>query len=125
MSPSGPLSEDPELRTVAAPDQYAGTTAGPVRLHRVVWRRRVMGYLWAAVDDDAAGFVARQQAGDDGLNAAVAWVERLRAARARGLTPQQALGAWVGADEDARAGRVDPAAFEVGSLAELEREAAR
>jgi glycine/D-amino acid oxidase-like deaminating enzyme len=125
MTPSGPLSEDPELRTVAAPDEYPGTTGGPVRLHRVIRRRRVMGYLWAAADGEAAGFVARQQAGDDGLDVAVAWVERLRAARSRGLTPQQALGAWVGAVEDPRAGRVDPAAFEVGSLAGLEREAGR
>jgi hypothetical protein len=125
MSPSGPLSEDPEFRTVWAPEQYPGTTGRPVRLHRVLRRRRVMGYLWAGVDDGAAGFVVRGQAGDDGLNTAVAWVGRLRDAKAQGLTPLQALRRWVGAEEDPRAGRVDTAEYEVGSLAELERQAAR
>jgi hypothetical protein len=125
MTSSGPLSEDPQFRTVWAPDQYRSTTDRPVRLRRVLRRGAVMGYLWASETDDAAGFVARARAGDDGLNVSVAWVERLRSARAQGLGPLQALRRWVDAAEDPHAGRVDGAEYSVGRLDELVREASR
>ncbi|HEY8547641.1 MAG TPA: hypothetical protein VIL36_21410 [Acidimicrobiales bacterium] len=123
--PTGLLAAEPEFRTLAAPDEYPDTTTQPVRLRRVLRGRRVMGYLWAAVDDGAAGFVPSRPAGDEGLDTAVVWFGRLRAAKAQGLGPLQALRAWEGATEEPRAGRLDRTEFEVGSLAELEQEAGR
>jgi hypothetical protein len=122
-TPSGPLSEDPQFRTLWAPDEYPATTDGAVRLRQVLRRRTVMGYLWAAVDDSAAGFVVRAHAGDAGHNAAVAWVERLRWAKAQGLSPLQALRSWEDRGEDPDAGRVDSTEYQAASLDELERAA--
>lgn len=109
---SGPLSEDPRFRTLWAPDEYPATTDGAVRLRQVLRRRRVVGYLWAAVDDRAAGFVRRPGTGDRGHDAEAAWVERLRWAKAHGLTPLQALRHWSGQEEHPSAGRVDTTEYE-------------
>jgi hypothetical protein len=67
----------------------------------------------------------REAQGEDAFNASVAWVERLRWAKAQGMSPLQALRHWTGAPEDRRAGAVERGTErEAGSLAELEEVAA-
>ncbi|MEU9830332.1 hypothetical protein AB0D67_02210 [Streptosporangium sp. NPDC048047] len=119
------LQDQPEFRTVWAPESFARTTESAVRFSPVVLGDAVVGYLWAATADDAAQYVAREDGGDAGFNAAVSWVQRLRWAKANGLTPLQALRHWAGQEEDPRAGRIPPdAEQELPSLRALEELAA-
>lgn len=118
----GPLSEDPEFRTVSAPDEFGWTTESAVRFVPDLRGERVLGYLWAAVSDDAAGFAVTEPASDDSLNASVAWVQRLRWAKANGLTPLAALSYWAGEPEDPRAGHIPAdSEREAPTLGELKR----
>jgi hypothetical protein len=96
----GPMSEDPEFRTVWAPDNFPSTTDRAVRFAPVTRQGTVVGYIWAAVTDDAAGYIAREAAGDVAFNIGVEWVDRFRQAKASGLTPVQALTHWAGEPED-------------------------
>jgi hypothetical protein len=67
----------------------------------------VVGYLWAAETDDAAGFIRRMAADrHDTFDAAVRWDELLREAYAAGLSPSQALQGWVGRPPDPEGGAV-------------------
>ncbi|MEV0153941.1 hypothetical protein AB0H57_09405 [Micromonospora sp. NPDC050686] len=114
------MSEDPEFQTVSVPDNYPNTTTAPVRCVPVLLGERTIGYLWAAVTDDAAGFVPRPDAGPAGLNAGIGWVQRIRWAKANQVRPLQLLRHWAGKPEHARAGLVpDVAPAEAPSLAEL------
>ncbi|MFI7423159.1 hypothetical protein [Nonomuraea sp. NPDC049684] len=89
------LKDQPEFRTVYAPDAYPRTTASAVRYVPVL---------------------------KDG---AVAWTGRLRWAKANGVTPLRALRHWAGEAEDARAGQVPVRQpFELPSLSALEELAA-
>ncbi|WP_433327207.1 hypothetical protein [Spirillospora sp. CA-294931] len=92
---------------------YPTTTGSAVRYLPVMRMGNVLGYLWAAVADDAAFYVERDDAGDEGWNAGGPWVLRLREAQAMGLTPLEALRHWVGAPEDAAAGGVPADAQEL------------
>ncbi|WP_121435133.1 hypothetical protein [Actinomadura pelletieri] len=85
---------------------YPASTDGPVRYFSVVLQGKVVGYLWASVNDDAAYWQDRGDAGALGYNAGVPWVMRLREAGAQGLTPLQALRKWKGAPEDPRGGAI-------------------
>jgi hypothetical protein len=122
----GPMSEDPQFRTVLAPDGFPSTTDGAVRFAPVTREGTVMGYIWAAVTDDAVGYVAREAAGDVAFNTGVGWAARFRRAKASGLTPSQALTHWAGEPEDDRAGYVPPNAEDTApSLAALKERADR
>jgi hypothetical protein len=75
-----------------APDKYAARTDHPVRYLAVGSRAGVvLGYLWAADGEEAAGFVRRPAAGDDGGNEAVAWTMELRDAKSRGVPAARLL----------------------------------
>ncbi|MFC4020409.1 hypothetical protein ACFOW4_21035 [Micromonospora sp. GCM10011542] len=116
----GPMSEDPQFRTVSMPDNYPDSTTSPVRVLPVQLGGRTIGYLWAAVTDDAAGFVERADAGHLGLNAGIGWVQRIRWAKANQVRPLQILRHWAGKPEHAKAGFVpDADAQEAPSLAAL------
>lgn len=125
----GPMSEDPRFQTVSAPDEFPITTDGAVRFVPVTRRGTVVGYIWAAVANDAAGYVPREAAGDDGFNTGVRWVERLLWAKANGLAPLDVLAQWAGQPEDDRAGYVPPdvaaAASTAASLSDLRALSAR
>ncbi|MEV0590888.1 hypothetical protein [Nonomuraea cavernae] len=119
------LQDQPRFETLRAPEGYPRTTESAVRFIPVLFGDTVVGYLWAAVTDDAARYVARAGAGDAGPNAGVAWVRRLRWAKANGLTPLRALRHWVGRAEDVRAGHLPvDAERELPGLSALERLAA-
>jgi ADP-ribosyltransferase exoenzyme len=91
--PSSP-GDRPRFEPDYDPPTYPGQTAGKVEYAPVSKAGRVVGYLWAAADDDAAGFVYRGDVGPDGFNTGVAWVVRLRQSKARDLTPLQAFAYW-------------------------------
>jgi hypothetical protein len=115
------LKEDPKFETVWSPESYADTTRSAVRFVPVLKDAVVMGYLWAAVTDDAADYVPREDAGTDGFNVSVEWVQRLRAAKADGLSPLRLLRRWAGEPEDPRTGRIESGSErELPSLAALE-----
>ncbi|NJC72173.1 hypothetical protein HC031_20985 [Planosporangium thailandense] len=85
----------------------------------------LIGYLWAAVTDDAISFVVRDKGGDAAYNAAVRWTHRLRWAKANGITPLQALRHWAGQPEEPLTGYVpEGAEQEAPSLGALEALAA-
>ncbi|MFI0350657.1 hypothetical protein [Actinomadura sp. 9N407] len=68
------------------PARYAATTGRPVRYLAVGdGTGTILGYLWVADGEEAAGFVRRPAAGDDGGNEAVAWSAELRDAKSRGV----------------------------------------
>jgi hypothetical protein len=119
----GPMSEDPQFRTVSGPDEFPWKTQSPVQFFPVLLDSALIGYLWAAVTDDAAGFVARAAAGRAGLVADLEWTRRLRWAKTNGLTPLQAIRHWVGDDEDPKAGAVSGAEEGAPSLEALEARA--
>ncbi|MDF6043974.1 hypothetical protein LRD69_17920 [Streptomyces sp. JH14] len=47
----------------------------------------VIGYVWASAEDDAAGWVTPPGLGAAEVNAAAAWLRRLRDAKAREIAP--------------------------------------
>lgn len=101
----GPLSEDVHGNLVGDSLYYSDQTEKPVAYLRVIRDQTVLGYLWASDEDQAAGYIPRSSAGDDALNTGVAWSQRLREAKARGLTPAQALAELTCFVGNARIGR--------------------
>ncbi|MFF7341568.1 hypothetical protein ACFZAT_30170 [Streptomyces sp. NPDC008163] len=80
-----------DSRLPGAGDDYEQIADGPVRYLAVRRDDRTLGFVWAAVDDSAAGYVPRTAAGDEAFDAGAAWVTALREARRGGLTPLAAL----------------------------------
>ncbi|MFB8209736.1 hypothetical protein [Streptomyces sp. NPDC056010] len=80
-----------DSRLPRSEDDYEQIADGPVRYVAVRRDDRTLGFVWAAVDDSAAGYVPRTAAGDEAFDAGAAWVMALREARRSGLTPLAAL----------------------------------
>lgn len=74
--------------------EYEETTEHPVRYFTIQRDKQTLGYLWASVADDAAGYEPRTAAGEAAFEAGSGWLLRLRAAHGQGLTPLSALD-WV------------------------------
>ncbi|MGA4842071.1 hypothetical protein [Streptomyces sp. G45] len=72
-------------------DEYLETTDHAVRYYTIQREGRTLGYVWASVADNAAGYEPRSAAGDDAFAAGAAWLTRLRDAHGRGLTALAAL----------------------------------
>ncbi|GAA1763743.1 hypothetical protein [Streptomonospora arabica] len=85
----------------------------------------LLGYLWVAESDDAAGFVPRVKARVDGHRAESRWISRMKEAESNGLSPFGMLRSWVGAEEDPNAGSIPADAEEqrAPNLGELKRRA--
>jgi hypothetical protein len=119
------LTEDVHFRVVDGPQQYARKATGPIRYAPVRRGGTVLGYLWAADDQDAAGMARRPAAGDAGGNASVYWTLALRTAKARDLRPSEALAVLAAeAGDDTNGHVVLSALTEIDSLTAL-RELAR
>ncbi|MEU0196827.1 MULTISPECIES: hypothetical protein [unclassified Streptomyces] len=87
---------------------YGRTTDGEVRYVPVHGSQgELLGYLWASDADNAASFEPRDVGDNASYHAGLAWLERLRSAHDRGLSPSAAL-AELSAMSDTSAGRVDP-----------------
>ncbi|MGZ2359124.1 hypothetical protein LRE75_20850 [Streptomyces sp. 372A] len=80
-----------DSRLPESEDDYEQTADGPVRYLAVRRDGRTLGFVWAAADDSAAGYVPRTAAGDEAFDAGAAWLTALREARRSGLTPLAAL----------------------------------
>jgi hypothetical protein len=85
---------------------YRPSTNGEIRYLPVIRDGVVLGYLWAAENDDAAYYIERKDAGTAGVNGGAPWISRLRQAKADGLAPLQAVRQWVGAPEDPIGGTI-------------------
>ncbi|GAA2657702.1 hypothetical protein GCM10010307_72700 [Streptomyces vastus] len=86
--------------------QFETETDSPVEFVEVALEGNVVGYVWAADSDHAAGYEPRTPAGDVALDAGAAWLTRLSDTRKRGLSPSQALrelASWTG---DSQSGTV-------------------
>ncbi len=75
-------------------DEYEEVTDQPVRYFTIQRNGRTLGYIWAAVGEQAAGYEPRTAAGNDAFAAGAEWLLRLRAAYKHGLTAVAALD-WV------------------------------
>jgi hypothetical protein len=95
--------DEPRFRTVRAPDTYPKLTDGPVLWAPVSKSGHLIGYVWAAETGDAADFFLRpgHPMHEPWLNTRVTWVDRLRQARAQGLTAVEALEQWGRHPEEA------------------------
>ncbi|OKJ78563.1 hypothetical protein AMK30_06190 [Streptomyces sp. CB02460] len=80
-----------DSRLPESEDDYEQIADGPVRYLAVRRDDRTLGFVWAAVDDSAAGYVPRTAAGDEAFDAGAAWITALREAHRSGLTPLAAL----------------------------------
>ncbi|MEV5280494.1 hypothetical protein [Streptomyces sp. NPDC051994] len=75
----------------ASDGEYECITDHPVRYLTVEYAGHTVGYLWASVADDAAGFAPRVAVGDIAFQAGSEWLLALREAHSQGLTPLAAL----------------------------------
>ncbi|MFI5528150.1 hypothetical protein ACIA8O_06270 [Kitasatospora sp. NPDC051853] len=102
---------------------YAGTTEKPVEYLevRTDWDELV-GYLWICDEDGAAG-IARYLIADN-FDGAMHWFSKLLDARARELSPSEALQELIADPGNRRSGRLVPGSRAVSGLAELEARAA-
>ncbi|MFH8565180.1 hypothetical protein [Streptomyces sp. NPDC017988] len=74
-----------------AEDEYPETTDSPVRYFAIQRETQTLGYVWASVNNDAAGYEPRTAAGDAAFAAGAQWLLLLRDAHNQGLTPLKAL----------------------------------
>ncbi|WP_046777020.1 hypothetical protein [Streptomyces yangpuensis] len=70
---------------------YLRSVPGEVRYVPVTDDRGVLGYLWACESEPAASFEPRDLDDDERYRTALTWLDRLRSASDRGLSPCQAL----------------------------------
>ncbi|HEU5027030.1 MAG TPA: hypothetical protein VFV01_19090 [Spirillospora sp.] len=113
---------------VSAPmPAYPEETAGPVVHLPVVLGGNLVGYVWAAVSGDAAGYLRRVPAGRAGEIATGLWKARLSDAFEAGVHAVQAIRAFRGLPEDHLSGTVpaDAAEQQAPGLADLRRLAER
>ncbi|MEU8941421.1 MULTISPECIES: hypothetical protein [Streptomyces] len=86
---------------------YGRRASGPVRCVPVLGSTEVLGYLWASDAEGAASFEPCEAADLDGYRAGLVWLDRLREAYDRGLSPTAALVELGGNPGDPVAGRAD------------------
>ncbi|MFF5333700.1 hypothetical protein [Streptomyces sp. NPDC013181] len=107
-------------------EEYEQVTEAPVRYAPVRRDGVTLGYVWAATDDSAAGYVPRTAAGDAAFDAGAVWLSDLRRARGRGLAPLCALELLLRLPARARAGIVSGAGSGTApSLEDLEERSGR
>lgn len=102
-------AEAPEFETV---------TDLPVTFAAVAVEGRVVGYVWAADADDAAGYEPYTPAGDVSLAVGRVWLERLSRSKARDLSPSKALRELASYAASAEGGAVVPGPLRVADSLE-------
>lgn len=113
-------TEPLQFKVVGGPEDYGDTAESTVRYVVVANRSGVLGYLWAADEEDSAGYEPRPAGGGDAFNAGSPWIMKLREAKARSLKPSQALAELSELPGDEQMGRVVPGSeAEAPSLAAL------
>ncbi|MFI0902112.1 hypothetical protein ACH4TE_00990 [Streptomyces sioyaensis] len=77
----------------------------------------VLGYLWASEAENGASFEPRDLDDEEKYKASLSWLQRLKSAHDRGLSPSQALAELAGLGEHDR-----PSVIELDRLRELANE---
>lgn len=70
---------------------YNKRPEGRVEFFTVELRGESIGYLWYSDEEFAAGYRARESRGDVAFNVSSYWTPELKAARAEGLSPSEAV----------------------------------
>lgn len=111
LNPDKPLGNGPWIQDGAHPDgtpvgdtdrwgplvskppaaSYPTKTSSAVVYFPITRRQAVLGYLWASVTGEAAGYLPRTAAGDAGIVAGGLWRTRLRDAYAAGMPSLDAV----------------------------------
>ncbi|MFF3695977.1 hypothetical protein [Streptomyces sp. NPDC002221] len=114
--------QDRRLRSALpdSEDEYECITDHPVRYLAVEHAGHLVGYLWASVADDAAGFAPRVAVGDIAFQAGAEWLLALREAHGQGLTPLAALDWLARRPPRPETGLIPGAVRELTSLDALE-----
>jgi|GEM_PF-4607334 len=94
-------------------ENYDAWTRQPVFYYPVALGDRLLGYLYASVTHNSAGFLRNLPVpppadpfSDPSLKAGSIWYNRLKASYEQGLPAQQAVRNWVGVPEDPRGGGI-------------------
>ncbi|WP_327245082.1 hypothetical protein [Streptomyces sp. NBC_01320] len=112
--PNPRFEENMRCKRIAGPPRYNRVTQGPVQYVRVAsGSGKVLGYVWANDEGDAAGWVTPSALGPNEINAGAAWLRKLWAAKARGIAPTTLLAELVRDTSDIKGSGVVP-----GSLSE-------
>ncbi|MEV0415036.1 hypothetical protein AB0I68_30645 [Streptomyces sp. NPDC050448] len=90
---------------------YRRSPIGAVWYTTVTDDHGVLGYLWASDTENAASLEPLDLDNDERYLAALAWLDRLRSAHDRGLSPSQALVELTGCSPEDIAGPTDLAAL--------------
>ncbi|MFJ2580011.1 hypothetical protein [Kitasatospora aureofaciens] len=85
---------------------YRRTAAGDVRYIPIADEHGTLGYLWASDAENAASFEPLDVDHDERHRAALGWLDRLRSAYDRNLSPTQALTELTGRSPEAADGPV-------------------
>ncbi|MCC5479532.1 hypothetical protein [Streptomyces barringtoniae] len=81
-------------RIPTSEDEYQEITDHPVRYFTIQRDEQTLGYIWASIGDEAAGYEPRTAAGESAFEAGAEWLLRLRAAHSQGLSALAAL-SWA------------------------------
>ncbi|MFD0278959.1 hypothetical protein ACFVHB_34320 [Kitasatospora sp. NPDC127111] len=101
------LNTDLQFKLVSSLPRYNRTTDKPVEFFVTFYEDEYpTGLIWFCDEDDAAGFEWWQQLPNE--NAAIFWNDKLRRARARGLTPSQAVHELMSEPGTRLSGRILP-----------------
>ncbi len=87
-------------------DEYDSWTRRPVVYLPVVSRGDLIGYLWAGIGSNAAGYMRRLAADPDNATCPDFWQDRLAENCRNNLTPEQVIQHWIGWPEDPRCGAI-------------------
>ncbi|TLF54327.1 hypothetical protein [Nocardia cyriacigeorgica] len=87
-------------------DGYERWTRRPVVYLPVYRRGELIGYLWAGIGSDSAGYMRRISADPDNARCPRFWAGRLDESYRRNMTPDQAIQHWIGVPEDTRCGGI-------------------
>jgi hypothetical protein len=90
---------------------YRRSVTGDVWYVPVTDDHGVLGYLWASDAEQAASFEPLNLDDDERYRAALAWLDRLRSAHDRGLSPSRALAELMGCSPEDFVGPADLAAL--------------
>lgn len=102
---------------------YDGWTRQPVFYYPVTLSGALVGYLWASVTHNSAGFMRNLPAqfpkedpfSDPSWRAVGPWASRLKDCFARGVSAQDAVRSWIGVAEDPEGGGIEAGAVEGNS----------
>ncbi|MQY24439.1 hypothetical protein [Nocardia macrotermitis] len=127
LNPGGPEVPNPWIQNGMYPDgtpvdrsegwgdlvsapvvRYPEETKGRVAFYPVTKEGGVLGWVWAAMDGDAADYIPFRQSGWYGFGAGGLWIQRLSEAFNRGDTPLEALEYCRTFPEDNMSGLIEP-----------------